>query len=122
MAGGGGGVERLRDRARRVSDRLGYWTIAFVVGAAFPRLAYWSRWPSRLGPRGLAAYIACNTTLVFAVRTWAVPYFRRMGAEQERSRAELAQALGREPTEDEVLKYVGLTCKRRRACRIHDAV
>ncbi len=93
-------------------DLLWNGVLAFVVGAAFPRLAYRLRWPTRLGPRGLGAYIAFNTAVGFALRTWAAPYLRRMAAERERATAELRQALGREPTADEVMDHLGFTCKR----------
>jgi hypothetical protein len=86
--------------------------IAFVVLAAFPKLGHWSLRPARLGPRALAAYIAFNALAGFALRTWALPYLQRVAAEQERARAELAQVLGRRPTDAEVLEHLGLTCKR----------
>jgi hypothetical protein len=64
-------------------DRAVYAATAFVVTAAAPELAYRARWPTRLRGRRLAAYIACNTLLHYALRTWAAPYFRRLGAEAE---------------------------------------
>lgn len=84
---------------------------AFVGTAAFPRLAYWLRWPTRLGPRGFIAYVACNTLLLFAIRTWVIPFFKRMAEERERAEQELREQLGREPTDDEVLAHLGITCE-----------
>ena len=86
--------------------------IAFVGTAAFPRLAYWLRWPTRLGPRGLVAYAAFNALLLFAIRTWLMPYFKRMAEAREHAEQELREQLGREPTEDEVLAHFGVTSKR----------
>lgn len=57
--------------------------MAFAGMAAFPRLAYRLRWPTRLGPRGFVAYVAFNTLVLFAMRMWVIPYFRRMMEEHE---------------------------------------
>ena len=86
--------------------------IAFVGTAAFPRLGYWLRWPTRLGPRGFVAYAAFNTALLFAIRTWVIPYVKRIAEEREPAERELREQLGREPTEDEVLAHLGITCDR----------
>jgi hypothetical protein len=93
-------------------DMLQQSAIAFIGTAAFPRLAYWLRWPTRLGPRGFIAYVAFNTLLLFAVRTWVIPFFKRMAEERERAERELRDRLGRDPTEDEVLAHLGITCER----------
>jgi hypothetical protein len=69
---------------------------------AFPRLAYRLRWPTRLGPRGLVAYITFNTLVGFALRQWAVPYLKRGFEERDR----LRQRLGREPTHDELVEHL----------------
>jgi hypothetical protein len=76
------------------------WT--FVGIAAFPRLTHRLRWPARLGPRGLLLYIALNTALGLAVRTWAVPFFNRLGEHREQAKDELRRRLGREPTDEEL--------------------
>lgn len=86
--------------------------VAFVGTAAFPRIAYWLRWPTRLGPRGFIAYATFNTLALFTFRTWVIPYFQRMAAEGERVVQELSDQLGREPTRDEVLAHLGITCER----------
>ena len=96
----------------RWRDALGYGAIAFLFLAAFPTLAYRMRWPTRLGPRGLLAYVAFNTAIGFALRTWAMPYFKRMAREQERAKEELRHQLGREPTEDELFAHLGITHRR----------
>lgn len=96
----------------RWQETFGNGAIAVVFGAAFPKLAYRLRWPTRLGPRGLVAYIAFNTVLDFALRTWVAPYFKRMAEQQERAKKELWQQLGRDPTEDELLAHLGITRKR----------
>jgi hypothetical protein len=87
---------------------LGYGAIAVAAGAAFPRLLFWPCRPDRLGPRGLAVYIASNAVIGFALRT----FFRRVAEVQERARTELAQTLGREPTEAELFEHFRLTCRR----------
>lgn len=96
----------------RWRDALGYGAIAFLFLAAFPRLAYRMRWPTRLGHRGLLAYVVFNTASGFALRTWVAPYFKRMAREQERAKEELRHQLGREPTEDELFAHLGVTCRR----------
>ncbi|WP_027007654.1 hypothetical protein [Conexibacter woesei] len=70
----------------------------FVGVAAFPRLAYRLRWPTRLGPRGLLLYIAFNTALLAAIRTWLFPLLRRHTEHRERLRAQL----GHEPSDQEL--------------------
>jgi len=93
-------------------EQLGYGAIAVAAGAAFPRLMSWYSRPARLGPRRLAAYIALNTMIGFALHTWALPYLRRMAADGDRARTELAQTLGRQPTDAELLEHLGVTNKR----------
>jgi hypothetical protein len=94
-------------------EALGFGAIAFVVLAAFPRTAYRLRWPTRLSRRGVVAYIAMNTIIGFALRAWAMPYFKRMADEQARAEQELREQLGREPTEDELFAHLGIVCCRR---------
>lgn len=74
----------------------------FLGMAAFPKLAHRLRWPTRLGPRGLLLYIALNTALGVAVRTWAVPFLKRLAEEREEAKDELRQQLGRDPTDEEL--------------------
>ena len=77
---------------------------AWIVGAAvFPRLAYWARWPTRLGVRGTIAYIAFNALLLFAVREF-VRYARRLEGEAAEATEELRRELGREPSERELIE------------------
>jgi hypothetical protein len=80
--------------------------MVFVGNAAFPRLAYWLRWPTRLGRRGLVAYIAFNTAALFALRIWVLPRLRRQAEAVERARTELTERLGREPTNDEIVEHL----------------
>jgi hypothetical protein len=82
--------------------------MAFAVTAAFPRLGYLLRWPTRLGPRGLLAYIAFNTLVLFLLRQFVMPYLRRLAEEQQRAKEQLRQRLGREPTERELFEHLGL--------------
>lgn len=90
---------------------MGYGAVAFLFVAAFPRLAYRMRWPTRLGARGLLAYVAFNTAVGFALLSWALPYFKRMAEEREHAKEELRQQLGREPTDDELFAHLGITCE-----------
>jgi hypothetical protein len=102
-----------RDDKLSWREWLAYGVAVVVVGAAFPRVVSWVVfWPARLGPRGLAAGIALNTLMDFGMRTWLLPYFRRVGEEQERVRAELARTLGREPTEADLVEHIRLTYQR----------
>lgn len=94
--------DAIQPRDHDWRDRLWVTAIGFAGNAAFPRLSHRLRWPSRLGPRGLAAYVAFNTLLHFAVRKWVFPTLRRMAAERERARQALREQLRREPTDDEI--------------------
>jgi hypothetical protein len=87
-------------------DVLTYCAATFVANAAFPRLAHRLRWPTRLGPRGLVGYVAFNTAVLFALRTWLLPFFKRMAEDA------LRQQLGREPTEDELFAHLGVPRRR----------
>ena len=87
-------------------NALRHSAIVFVGNAAFPRIAYWLRWPTRLGPRGLVAYVALNTAVLFALRIWVLPRLRRRAEEVDRARTELAERLGREPTDDELVEHL----------------
>jgi hypothetical protein len=90
-----------------------WWAVLVVVlvgvggGAAFPRLLHWSRWPTRLGARGLAAYVVFGTLCRFALMTLAV-HVRDAAQEHERVREELREQLGREPTWPEFAERLGL--------------
>ena len=92
----------------RWRDVLSVEVAAFVGRVAFPRLAYWARWPTRVGPRGLAAYIAWNTAFQFAMRQWFLPGVRREVEAHERAAAELRERLGREPTYEEIAAHRGI--------------
>ncbi len=87
---------------RSLRDALRDAAYAFAFAAAFPRLAHRLRWPTRLGPRGLALYIAFNTATLTAVRIWVLPALRHAIADREATTAALRDELGREPTEEEV--------------------
>jgi hypothetical protein len=71
---------------------------ATVLAAAFPRLAHWARWPTRLAPRGRLLYIAYNAAFYYAVRELA----RHVREDHEQAVEELRAELGREPTDDEL--------------------
>ncbi len=105
------GVERGTGELRW-RDAVGHASITFAFLAPFPRLAYWARWPTRLGPRGVVAYMAFNTVFAFALRTWALPYLKRMADEREHAESELRRQLGRDPTDDELLAHLGIGCTR----------
>jgi hypothetical protein len=93
-------------------DVAQHYAIGFVGTAAFPRLSHRLRWPTRLGPRGLIAYIAFNTLLRFAIGRWLMPFFKRMADERDRAEQELREQLAREPAEDEILAHLGITSGR----------
>ena len=82
-----------------------YAVITFLFVAAFPGLASRLRWPTRLGPRSFIAYVAFNTAFGFALRTWGLPYLKRLFEERERIEEQLREQLGRQPTEDEMLAH-----------------
>jgi hypothetical protein len=89
--------------AREVLIQAG---LTFAFNAAFPRVAYWLRWPTRLRGGPLLAYVAWNSALLFSFRQWVVPFlvdiFREAAADTDVATAELRVELGREPTRDEV--------------------
>ena len=72
--------------------------IATLLGAAFPRLLYWTRFDTRLGPRGLAVYAVVGALLRFGLGEALV----RLKAWESRIADELRAELGREPTPDEI--------------------
>jgi hypothetical protein len=92
------------DRAPRGEGLAYQAAFEFIAGAAFPRLAHRLRWPTRLRGWRLLLYIGLNTLLLFGVRVWALPYFGKMAAERERITRDLRAELGREPTQDEVVR------------------
>jgi hypothetical protein len=85
---------------------LGTYAAGIVAAALFPRLAYWARWPTRLGVRGLVAYAAFNALVLFAIREFVAPHIKRTLEQQEQASAELRQRLGREPTEVELFEHL----------------
>jgi hypothetical protein len=87
---------------------LSMYAVGIVVAALFPRLAYWVRWPTRLGVRGRIAYAGYNALMMFAIRQFVVPRLSRWVKEQERVNAELRRQLGREPTEREWFEHLGI--------------
>jgi hypothetical protein len=96
----------------RWRDTAGHGAVSFVYGAAFPRLAYRLRWPTRLGPRGVVAYIAFDTAMQFALRAWVLPYFRRMADKRAQAEEALRRQLGRQPTEEELFAHLGIAGNR----------
>ncbi|MGI8779585.1 MAG: hypothetical protein ACR2L8_05350 [Solirubrobacteraceae bacterium] len=74
-----------------------------VLATALPRLAYRLRWPTRLGPRGLVAYIAGVTLFHFGLGHYVLPRIKRIVDECDR----LTKRLGREPTDDELADHFG---------------
>lgn len=88
---------------------LGTYAAGIVAAALFPRLAYWARWPTRLGVRGLVAYAALNALVLFAIRQFVAPYLERTLEQHELASAELRQRLGREPTEKELFEHFSRT-------------
>lgn len=103
-----------RSRERLVLE-LQMAATVFVGTAAFPRLAYRLRWPTRLRGRRLVAYIGSNTAMGFAMRQAVLPRMKRH-MEQHRK---LVEQLGRQPTEDEYrLHFEALRRERRGARRV----
>jgi hypothetical protein len=89
------------------------WT--FAGAAVFPELARKLRWPTRLGPRGLLLYIALNTVLGLAVRSWVAPFFRLLGERRAQAKEELRRQLGREPRDEELGAYLAVGTRTGRA-------
>jgi hypothetical protein len=90
----------MRGIAWKDALRGSMWT--FAGATVFPKLAHRLRWPTRLGPRGLLLYIALNTLLGLAARSWVAPFFRRLGERRAQAKKELRQQLGREPRDEEL--------------------
>lgn len=86
-----------------LSDHLAGAAIYVAFATALPRLAYWARWPTRLRPGGLLAYIAWVTLFQFGLRTYVLPRAKRIAEKRE----QFAERLGREPTDEEVADHFG---------------
>lgn len=93
-------MSRIRERDVLIESAM-----RFAGVVVFPGIAHRLRWPTRLGPRGLVAYIAVNTLVAFALFNWVFPFLRRSHEEYERAKAQLADRLGREPTDVELGEY-----------------
>jgi len=87
------------------------WVTAMLAvvawNAAFPRAAYLARWPSRMGPRGLVAYVAWRTAFNFWLFQWVLPWAKARAEEVEALKEELRARLGREPSETELSEALG---------------
>ena len=94
---------------RRWREVLTERAVGFVLGAAFPRLAYRLRWATRLGARGLIAYVAALTAFLSPcapVRSPASSAWPRRGpAPRHSSRGGSAA----KPTERELMEHLGYT-------------
>lgn len=84
-------------------EHLTGWAAFVLLATALPRVVYWLRWPTRLGPRGLLAYIAGKALLLFGLRHYQLPHVKRIADEHVR----LTERLGREPTDDEFADHLG---------------
>lgn len=78
---------------------------SWVGNALFPRLAYRSRWHTRLSPRRFTVYVFCTWVEIFAVRTWGPVLVKRLSRRAEAMKAEVARELGHEPTPQEAGDY-----------------
>jgi hypothetical protein len=94
---------RAMNKELTLREHLGAAGVSFLLAAALPRLDYLLRWPTRLGPRGLLVYVAWNTLLLFGIRSYLLPYAKRMADEHDR----LKERLGREPTVDDLAEHFG---------------
>ena len=74
--------------------------VAFA--ALFPRWSHRARWVSRLRPRGLLLYVGLRTAERYVTLTWVVPGLLGVVERKRQWREELADRLGREPSEAEV--------------------
>lgn len=75
----------------------------FVLNALFPRLCARLRWTSRLGPRGVAVYVATAVAVKFLLNGPLRSWSRRYNAQME----ELRRELGRAPTPEEIAERFG---------------
>jgi hypothetical protein len=78
--------------------------LELLLGVLAPRLARWSRWPTRLRGRRLLGYVVVNALLVALVNHWLAPWFARQAERQARVVDELREELGREPAGEEVVE------------------
>lgn len=86
---------------RTLREHFAGWATYVLLATALPRVAHWLRWPTRLGPRGLLAYIAGNTLLLFGLRHYLLPHFKRFAEE----RHQLEAQLGREASDEELAEH-----------------
>lgn len=74
-----------------------------LLATAFPRVGHLLLWPTRLGPRGLLAYVAGDTLFRFAVMHYLLPHAKRITEERD----QLKNKLARGPTNDELAEHFG---------------
>ena len=86
----------------RPLDLLIGFAIRFAGTAAFPRIAYLLRWPTRLGWRGTAVYVMSTVVITAWVRGWLAPRMERRAARYR----ELLEDLGEEPTREKVIEHM----------------
>src|SRR4051812_26170528 len=98
-------IERLGIASRPPSTRLRNLALealgSIVFGVFFPALHRRARWVARAGPVGVAMWIVARAAFNFgadAVMRWMARHSREMNALRE----QLADELGREPTEQEI--------------------
>jgi hypothetical protein len=98
-------IERLGIAARPPRTSTGHlvsWAVAStVLGALFPRTAHRLRWVARARPRVVALYVVAFAAFNFGVDA-LMRSIARGGREQIELREQLAEELGRDPTDDEV--------------------
>lgn len=88
--------------SERPLDLLIGFAIRFAGTAAFPRIAYLLRWPTRLGWRGTAGYVMYTVVIGAWVRGWLAPRLERQAARYQ----ELREDLGKKPTRQQVIEHM----------------
>ena len=74
----------------------------FVLVALFPGLAALTHAPAFWGPKGALTYVVGYALFLFAMRWKVLPRLAAWGERVQAEQAELAAALGRQPTPAEV--------------------
>ena len=76
--------------------------MTFVGNLVAPKLSYRMRWATRAGPVGLTIYSVSHAALHFSILQYLVPWLRHL----DRSKKALTEALGREPTGEELAEHM----------------
>jgi hypothetical protein len=105
----------MHDLRRRLENEIEVRARWFLLIAAYPRLARVAQPAAYLAARGFVVYVAAKTLVLFGTWVWVAPRLQRWSTrvvrERDAASDRLGRELGREPTDDELIR--ALVCARR---------